>query len=59
MKSQQGHDGKTQNNLVPKYEGVIKGIRHIYRHEGISGLFKGIHLTTFTASVANSLFFWM
>jgi hypothetical protein len=59
MKSQQGHDGKAKDNLVPKYEGIVKGIKNIYQTEGFSGLFKGIHLTTFTAAAANALFFWM
>lgn len=47
------------NNLVPKYEGIINGIKHIYQVEGVSGLFKGIHLTTFTSAAASALFFWM
>jgi hypothetical protein len=46
-------------NLVPKYEGIFHGIKQIYKAEGFSGLFKGIHLTTFTAAAASSLFFWM
>ncbi len=59
MRCQPGHDGKTHNNLVPKYQGIFKGIQHIYHAEGLAGLFKGIHLATFTAAAANSLFFWM
>jgi hypothetical protein len=59
LKDQPGHDGKHKDNLVPKYEGIVKGIRDIYKSEGISGLFKGIHLTTFSAAAASALFFWM
>lgn len=57
--SETGHDGKPRNNLVPKYEGIIPGIRAIYKEEGLSGLFKGIHLTTLTSALANALFFYM
>lgn len=56
---QPGHDGKPKDNLVPRYEGIVNGIRDIYAKEGLSGLFKGIHLTTFTSAIASALFFWM
>lgn len=53
-----GHDGKSNaDNQVPKYEGVIKGLRDIYRKEGFKGLFKGFYISLMSQAMATAFFF--
>ena len=56
---QSGHDGMEKKNLVPRYAGLIKGFRDIYKAEGWDGLYRGIHITMFTQAIANAIFFMM
>jgi len=39
-----GHDGKSKN-LVPKYNGIVDGLKQIIQQEGLNGLFKGCLLS--------------
>jgi hypothetical protein len=56
----QGHDGKSNaENQVPKYEGIVKGIKEIYRTEGFKGLYKGFYISLLSQAMATALFFWM
>lgn len=48
-----------KKNLVPRYAGLIKGFRDIYKAEGWDGLYRGIHITMFTQAIANAIFFMM
>lgn len=55
-----GHDGKSaQQNIVPKYDGILNAFKEIYRGEGVQGLFKGLHMTLLSQAVASSFYFWM
>jgi len=55
-----GHDGKIESdNLVPKYKGIVDGIRTIYKTEGVMGLYKGFHISILSQAASTALFFWM
>jgi hypothetical protein len=55
-----GHDGKSQaENLVPKYQGIINGLKTIYQTEGMRGIYKGFHISVFSQATATALFFWL
>lgn len=55
-----GHDGKSNaDNEVPKYEGIIKGLRKIYRDEGFKGLYKGFYISLLSQAMATAFFFWL
>lgn len=54
-----GHDGRVDRNLVPKYNGVWHASKMIYRTEGLRGLTKGLFVSLFANSFANTCFFVM
>ena len=54
-----GHDGKPNENIVPKYDGIMKGIKDIYHAEGVKGLYKGLHFNIFSQAFASALFFYL
>ena len=57
--SSAGHDGKLDNNLVPKYRGTFQALRKIHKHEGFMGLYKGFHVSVFSQAIASAIFFWV
>ncbi len=46
-------------NQVPKYMGVVSGLKTIYRTEGFAGLYKGVHISAFVSAFASFCFFGM
>ncbi len=60
MPSNAGHDGKSSaDNEVPKYEGVFKALKQIYRNEGLQGLYKGFYISLLSQAMATGFFFWL
>lgn len=41
----------TAGGVAPRYRGLLDAVRHIWRHEGFSGLYKGVTPTTQRAAV--------
>ena len=54
-----GHDGRSQYNLVPKYKGAFSALSHIYKTEGLSGLYKGTFVNFFLINFSNLTYFSM
>lgn len=55
-----GHDGRANTmNLVPKYSGVIKGLKEIHGNEGFKGLYKGFYISLLSQGLATGFFFWV
>lgn len=45
-------------NYDPKYKGIINGISTIFKHEGITGLYRGAIPSTIGAGTSWGLYFW-
>ena len=44
---------------MPKYNGIINGLKMIYENEGLRGVYKGFHISVFSQAAATALFFWL
>lgn len=55
-----GHDGQaSEENIVPRYRGIINAFKQIIADEGYLGLYKGLSVTVTSSAIAASLFFTM
>ena len=52
-------NNNTTANPIPAYRGIWNGLSSIYKQEGLGAMYRGVSLSIFAGSVANSIFFYV
>ena len=52
-------NNNTSANPVPAYRGIVNGLTSMYKQEGVGAMYRGVSLSIFAGSVANSIFFYV